>query len=114
MSRGDEFVASDLRNLAAPAAHSTSFVRLCMIQTLPPTLYITFLAFPMVATKAFRAFVCIEFIDGSRFLEEDYSIDCNNAEQYTPIAFLGWVAMPPIRSACWRCTRCCSSRSARR
>ena len=46
---------------------------------LPFSLFISFLAFPMVSTQAFRAFVCEEI--GTRlFLKADYSVECGSGE----------------------------------
>lgn len=43
---------------------------------LPATLYIFFLAYPVVTNYAFEAFSCYEFDDGSRWLVADVSVAC--------------------------------------
>lgn len=63
-----------------------------VIRALPYLLYILFFAFPLVSSRAFQAFDCEEFDDGSRFLRADYSLDCNNAE-YRRVRDLALVAI---------------------
>ena len=63
-----------------------------VIRALPYLLYILFFAFPLVSSRAFQAFDCEEFDDGTRFLRADYSLDCTDAE-YRRVRFLAWVAI---------------------
>ena len=63
-----------------------------LIRALPYLLYILFFAFPLVSSRAFQAFDCEEFDDGTRFLRVDYSLDCNDAE-YDRVISLAWVAI---------------------
>ena len=63
-----------------------------VIRALPYLLYIFFFAFPLVSSRAFQAFDCEEFDDGTRFLRADYSLDCDDAE-YRRVIFLAWVAI---------------------
>mgnify|MGYP001191171049 CR=1 FL=1 len=63
-----------------------------IIRALPYLLYILFFAFPLVSSRAFQAFDCEEFDDGTRFLRVDYSLDCNDAE-YDRVVSLAWVAI---------------------
>ena len=63
-----------------------------VIRALPYLLYILFFAFPLVSSRAFQAFDCEEFDDGTRFLRADYSLNCNDAE-YRRVFFLAWVAI---------------------
>ena len=46
------------------------------LTSLPSLIMLRFLAFPMVATLAFRAFSCEDF-EGASYLYADYAIDCN-------------------------------------
>ena len=55
-------------------------------------LLIMYLSFPVVSTRAFRAFSCEEFDDGSRYLRADYSVDCDSDEHSGNIA-LAWLAI---------------------
>ena len=63
-----------------------------LIRALPYLLYILFFAFPLVSSRAFQAFDCEEFDDGTRFLRVDYSLDCNDAE-HGRVVSLAWVAI---------------------
>ena len=63
-----------------------------LIRALPYLLYLLFFAFPLVSSRAFQAFDCEEFDDGTRFLRVDYSLDCNDAE-YDRVVSLAWVAI---------------------
>ena len=63
-----------------------------LIRALPYLLFLAFYAFPIVFSRAFQAFDCEEFDNGTRFLRADYSLDCNGAE-YGRVFFLAWVAI---------------------
>ena len=63
-----------------------------VIRALPYLLYILFFAFPLVSSRAFQAFECEEFDDGTRFLRADYSLDCDDAE-HRQVLELAWVAI---------------------
>ena len=63
------------------------------MEALPATLYITFLAFPAVATKCFRAWQCLQLKDGSSWLKEDYAVDCNGSAEYNRIFGLAWLGI---------------------
>ena len=63
-----------------------------LISALPYLLYLLFFAFPLVSSRAFQAFECEEFDDGTRFLRVDYSLDCNDDEHGRVVA-LAWVAI---------------------
>ena len=63
-----------------------------VIRALPYLLYILFFAFPLVSSRAFQAFDCEEFDDGTRFLRADYSLACYGTE-YGRVVSLGWVAI---------------------
>ena len=63
-----------------------------LIRALPYLLHILFYAFPLVSSRAFQAFECEEFDDGTRFLRVDYSLDCNDAE-HGRVVSLAWVAI---------------------
>ena len=63
-----------------------------VIRALPYLLYILFFAFPLVSSRAFQAFECEEFDDGTRFLRADYSLDCDDAE-HRRVLELAWVAI---------------------
>eukprot|EP00964_Phaeocystis_antarctica_P034309 scaffold19502_cov68-Phaeocystis_antarctica.AAC.8 len=63
-----------------------------LIRGLPYLLYLLFFAFPLVSSRAFQAFDCEEFDDGTRFLRVDYSLDCNDVE-YGRVVYLAWVAI---------------------
>ena len=70
----------------------TASLKAGLIRALPYLLYILFFAFPLVSSRAFQAFDCEEFDDGSRFLRVDYSLDCNDAEHGLVVS-LAWVAI---------------------
>ncbi len=63
-----------------------------LIRALPYLLYLAFCAFPLVSSRAFQAFDCEEFDDGTRFLRVDYSLDCDDNE-YGRVVYLAWVAI---------------------
>ena len=63
-----------------------------LIRALPYLLYLSFYAFPMISSRAFQAFDCEEFDDGTRFLRIDFSLDCNDAE-HGRVVSLAWVAI---------------------
>ena len=63
-----------------------------LLRALPYLLFLAFYAFPIVSSRAFQAFDCEEFDNGTRFLRADYSLDCNGAE-YGRVFFLAWVAI---------------------
>ena len=63
-----------------------------LIRALPYLLYILFFAFPLVSSRAFQAFDCEGFDDGTRFLRADYSLDCNDVE-HRRVVSLAWVAI---------------------
>ena len=63
-----------------------------LIRALPYLLYLLFFAFPLVSSRAFQAFDCEEFDDGTRFLRVDYSLNCDDNE-YGRVVFLAWVAI---------------------
>ena len=71
---------------------ATASLKAGVIRALPYLLYILFFAFPLVSSRAFQAFDCEEFDDGTRFLRADYSLNCNDAE-YRRVRFLAWVAI---------------------
>ena len=47
-----------------------------LLLALPYLLYLLFFAFPLVSSRAFQAFDCEDFDDGTRFLRADYSLTC--------------------------------------
>ena len=63
-----------------------------LLRTLPYLLFLAFYAFPIVSSRAFQAFDCEEFDDGTRFLRADYSLDCSDVE-YNRVVSLAWVAI---------------------
>ena len=63
-----------------------------LIRALPYLLYLLFFAFPLVSSRAFQAFDCEEFDDGTRYLKLDYSVDCDDNE-YGRVVSLAWVAI---------------------
>ena len=63
-----------------------------LLRTLPYLLYIQFFAFPLVSSRAFQAFDCEEFDDGTRFLRADYSLACYGIE-HDRVVSLAWVAI---------------------
>eukprot|EP00964_Phaeocystis_antarctica_P092104 scaffold59184_cov68-Phaeocystis_antarctica.AAC.2 len=70
----------------------TASLKAGLIRALPYLLYLVFFAFPLVSSRAFQAFDCEEFDDGTRFLRVDYSLDCHDAE-YGRVVSLAWVAI---------------------
>eukprot|EP00964_Phaeocystis_antarctica_P026284 scaffold14804_cov74-Phaeocystis_antarctica.AAC.2 len=83
-----------VRSIAAEvyAKRKTASLKAGLIRALPYLLYILFYAFPLVSSRAFQAFDCEEFDDGTRFLRVDYSLDCNDAE-HGRVTSLAWVAI---------------------
>ena len=63
-----------------------------LLRALPYLLYLLFFAFPLVSSRAFQAFDCEEFDDGTRFLRADYSLACYDAE-HDRVVSLAWVAI---------------------
>ena len=63
-----------------------------LLRTLPYLLYVQFFAFPLVSSRAFQAFDCEEFDDGTRFLRADYSLACYGTE-HGRVVSLAWVAI---------------------
>ena len=63
-----------------------------VIRALPYLLYILFFAFPLVSSRAFQAFDCEDFDDGTRFLRVDYSLICYGTE-HDRVVSLAWVAI---------------------
>ena len=74
------------------AKRKTASFKAGLIRALPYLLYLSFFASPLVASRAFQAFDCEEFGDGSRFLRADYSLNCEGPE-YDRIAYLAWTAI---------------------
>eukprot|EP00964_Phaeocystis_antarctica_P012894 scaffold7059_cov64-Phaeocystis_antarctica.AAC.2 len=74
------------------AKRKTANLKAGLIRALPSLLYLLFFAFPLVSSRAFQAFDCEEFDDGTRFLRVDYSLDCNDAE-HGRVVSLAWVAI---------------------
>ena len=74
-------------------AASSTWLKGGLIRALPYLLGLSFLAFPMVSSLAFQAFNCEIFDDNSTFLRADYSLDCNDAEEYGPVVALAWTAI---------------------
>jgi len=72
--------------------HEAASLKAGVIRALPYLLYILFFAFPLVSSRAFQAFECEEFDDGTRFLRADYSRDCDDPE-YRRVLDLAWVAI---------------------
>ena len=64
-----------------------------LIRALPFILGLSFLTFPMVSSLAFQAFDCEDFDDGSSFLRADYSVACNDADEYGRVRTLAWIAI---------------------
>ena len=64
-----------------------------LVLALPYLLYLLFFAFPLVSSRAFQAFDCEEFDDGTRFLKTDYLLDCNDDAEYDRVVSLAWVAI---------------------
>ena len=68
-----------------------------LLRALPYLLYLLFFAFPLVSSRAFQAFDCEDFDDGTRFLRADYSLACNGTE-HGRVVSLAWfaIALYPI------------------
>ena len=64
-----------------------------LIRAMPYLLGLTFLAFPMVSSLAFQAFLCDEFDDETQFLKADYKLDCNDPDEYHRVVSLAVVAI---------------------
>ena len=64
-----------------------------LVRALPVNLLVSFLAFPMVSSRAFQAFSCEDFDNGSSYLRADYRIDCSDAATYNPVLRLAWAAI---------------------
>eukprot|EP00964_Phaeocystis_antarctica_P009190 scaffold4984_cov63-Phaeocystis_antarctica.AAC.5 len=62
------------------AKRKAASLKVGLIRALPYLLYVLFFAFPLVSSRAFQAFDCEEFDDGTSFLRVDYSLNCNDAE----------------------------------
>ena len=63
-----------------------------LLRALPYLLYLLFFTFPLVSSRAFQAFDCEDFDDGTRFLRADYSLACYGAEHGWVVS-LAWVAI---------------------
>ena len=63
-----------------------------LLRALPYLLYLLFFAFPLVSSRAFQAFDCEEFDDGTRFLRADYSLACYGTE-HNRVVSLAWVSI---------------------
>jgi len=63
-----------------------------LIRALPYVLYLLFFTFPLVSSRAFQAFDCEEFDDGTHFLRADYSLACFDTE-HGRVVSLAWVAI---------------------
>ena len=74
------------------AKRKTASFKAGLIRALPYLLYLSFFAFPLVSSRAFQAFDCEEFDDGSRFLRADYSLNCEGPE-HDKVTSLAWVAI---------------------
>ena len=77
----------------SPCSMTPRWLKQILFRALPYLLGLSFLAFPMVSSLAFQVFDCEEFDVGSSFLRADYSVDCNDTDQYGPIRTLAWVAI---------------------
>ena len=79
------------------AKRTAANLKVGLIRALPYLLYVLFFAFPLVSSRAFQAFDCEEFDDGTSFLRVDYSLSCNGAE-YGRVVSLAWatIALYPI------------------
>ena len=75
------------------AKRKAASLKVGLIRALPYLLYVLFFAFPLVSSRAFQAFDCEEFDDGTRFLRVDYSLDCNDDAEYGRVVSLAWVAI---------------------
>ena len=63
-----------------------------LIRAVPYLLCLAFFAFPMVSSRAFQAFNCEVFDDGTRFLKVDYALNCDSVE-YHRVVYLAWLAI---------------------
>ena len=63
-----------------------------LFRALPYLLYLLFFAFPLVSSRAFQAFDCEDFDDGTRFLRADYSLACYGTE-HRRVVSLAWVSI---------------------
>ena len=66
--------------------------RQALLRAAPWMLLVAFLAFPVVSSYAFRAFLCEAFDDDVRYLRADYSVNCDS-EEYAGIEALAWLAI---------------------
>lgn len=64
-----------------------------LVRSLPVNLLVSFLAFPMVSSRAFQAFSCEDFDNGSSYLRVDYRINCSDAIVYGPVLRLAGAAI---------------------
>ena len=46
-----------------------------------------------VATKCFRSWQCLELKDGSSWLKEDFTVDCNGSPEYNRIMAITWIGI---------------------
>ena len=69
-----------------------SMVQAAMLQATPLILWISFLAYSAVATTAFGAFTCYDFLDGASWLRADVSVRCGSPEHQT-IKMIAWLAI---------------------
>ena len=77
--------------------HQAASRKAVLLRALPYLLYLLFFAFPLVSSRAFQAFDCEDFDDGTRFLRADYSLACYGTE-HGRVVSLAWVtiALYPI------------------
>lgn len=78
---------------ALASRRSMSLVKASLMRALPYLLGLSFLAFPMVSSLAFQVFICERFDDDTRFLKADYSLDCNDPDEYGRVFSLALVAI---------------------
>ena len=71
----------------------TASLKAGLIRGLPSLMCLLFYAFPIVFSRALRALDCEKFDDGTRFLRSDYSLDCNDSDEYDRVVSLAWVAI---------------------
>ena len=70
---------------------STSMVfRHAWLDAMPLVLFVTFIFSPVAYSRAFLAFDCEQFDDGSSYLVADYRVDCSSSE-YHDVRELAWV-----------------------
>jgi hypothetical protein len=67
-------------------------LKAALIRALPYVLYLLFFTFPLVSSRAFQAFDCEEFDDGTHFLRADYSLACFDTE-HGRVVSLAWAAI---------------------